>query len=108
MQGTIVKGYEGSIEIGQRALYVMYGSGPASYSQTTGDALTPPAGFYVDFVEGSMSVSKTYFVRAFPSAVGSRATWTFKWYVTSGGAEVANAVNLSTESVQFLLVGGAF
>jgi hypothetical protein len=53
-------------------------------------------------------VSKTYFLRAYPSALGGRAAWTYKWYVTSTAAEVANAVNLSAESVQFVMIGGEF
>jgi hypothetical protein len=108
MQGTIQKGYEGGIEVGQRVIYVLTGTGPTSYSQTTGDVITPPSGFYIDYAAASSTVSKTYSLRAIPSAGGSRATWQFKWYVISTGAEVANAVNLSAETVQFVLLGGAF
>ena len=88
---------------------VGYGTGPSSYSQTTSDQLVFPNGVYVDDVSPAMTVSKTYIVRAFPSAVNTtRATWYFKWYTASSGAEVANAVDLSAESVQFGFDGGNF
>lgn len=98
-------------KIGQREIFTLYGTGPASYSQTTGDSISLPNGLYIDTVLGNgvMSVSKTYFVRAYPSAVGTtRSTWTLKWFVVSTGAEVTNATNLSAESVQFAVLGGEF
>jgi hypothetical protein len=102
-------GYEGGIVIGQRKLFVFPSVGPTSYSQTTGDVVVAPVGVYIDYIAPTMSVSKTYEVRFFPSAVNTtRATWTAKWYVISSGAEVGNAVNLSGESIQTLAVGGEF
>lgn len=96
------------VTVGQRELYVFYGTGPSSYNSTTGDILYLPTGMYLDYVAPSMSVSKTYNVRAYPSATGTtRATWVLKWYVISTGAE-AGAVDLSAEKVQFLGIGGSF
>lgn len=101
---------------------VLVGSGPTSYSQTTGDVIAnPAAGDYIYAVMAAMAKSKNYFVVAFPSATGvgqiraggasaSASGWTFKWYnvapATGIGSEVTNATNLSAETVQFgVLVG---
>lgn len=107
-----VPGYEGGQAVGQRQLFTVYGTGPKSYSQTTGDVLSLGPGKYIDDVIGvdyRQTVSKTYFVRATYSVAGtSRATWALHWYATSGGAEVSNAVDLSGESIQFTILGGEF
>lgn len=106
MQATLVYPPE---KVGQREILVVNGTGPASYSQTNGDAILLPPGLYIDWVpSGGLTVSKTYYVRAYPSALGQRSAWTLKWYVTSTAAEVAGAVNLSAESVQFIMIGGEF
>lgn len=106
---TRSKGYEGGLTVGQRQLEVFNAIGPTSYSQSTGDALSLPTGLYLDYVAPTMTVSKTYEVRFFPSAVNtSRATWTAKWYVISTGAEVTNATNLSAESIQTMALSGEF
>ena len=109
MQLKICPGYEGGISTGQRQNWTYYGSGPASYSQTNGDALVLPTGVYLDSVTGCMDTTHTYILYAYPSVVGTtRATWTWKWYVAATGAEVANGVNLSTFNVQFQATGGEF
>lgn len=107
MQLTLLKGYPDYI--GKRFAWCGYGTGPTSYLQSTGDPLAIPRfQNYVDSCFEGTSVSGTYFVRALPSAGGPRATWKLKWYVTSTGAEVANAVNLSAETVQLSGFGGQY
>jgi hypothetical protein len=75
--------------VGQRGLFGMYGSGPASYSPTTGDVLSMPDFYYLDAVFGDpLSVSKNYYVRPFPSTVGTtRATWAWKWYYAGSAGQ---------------------
>ncbi len=104
---SLYKGYPDYI--GRRQAWAGSGVGPASYSQTTGDVLQL-TGFqqYVDSVNGSMSVSGTYFVRAKPSNAGPRQAWSLHWYTASSGAEVSNAVNLSGETVVLSGFGGSY
>jgi hypothetical protein len=54
-----------------------------------------------------LSISQNYFVGITfsTSASGAQASVTIKWYVTSTGAEVANATNLSAEKVRLLAIG---
>jgi len=114
VQVTILPAYAGGIEIGQRKLFLGSGTGPASYSNVassggTGDIITMPFGFYIDFPFVCMTKSGNFMLIAFPSAVGtSRATWAFKWFQVSNFTEVANTTNLSAESVQFPVLGGDF
>lgn len=105
MQATPLSTYP--VTVGQRQIYVFNGTGPKSYSQTTGDVISFPPGFYADMVNGAVAVSKNYVARAIPSAIGFRPTWQFKWY-SSAGTEVSNATDLSAESVQFEAIGGNF
>ncbi len=108
MQLSILSAYSGGISIGQRKLFCFSAIGPTSYSQTTGDAVVAPVGEYIDAIQPAMTVSKTYEVRFYPSAVGTtRASWVAKWY-TVAGAEVSNAVNLSAEKIQTFYIGGEF
>ncbi len=79
--------------VGRRGIFVGTASGPASYSQTTGDPFT---------------VSGTYFVRFRPAAQGVRQSWVAVWYVAATAAQVANAVNLSAEKIQVGIFGGQF
>lgn len=97
---TFLKGYPDFV--GKRAIGVGFGTGPASYSQTTGDAVSLPLpNWYIDAIGGSSnSVSGTYYVRPQPAGTGPRQAWVLHWYVTATNAEVANAVNLSAEKVQ--------
>ena len=109
MQLKIVPGYEGGIYAGQRQKWSFYGSGPSSYSQTTGDVLSLPNGVYLDSIAPCMDTTHTYLVVPYPSVVGStRATWSFKWYTASGMTEVTGATDLSGKSVQFDAWGGEF
>lgn len=100
MQLTLLKGYPDMI--GRRRTFCGYGAGPSSYSQTTGDPVSV-IGYetYFDIVHDTpQDPTGTYYAQARPSAVGPRATWSLHWFVVSTGAEVANAVNLSTYSLQ--------
>jgi len=108
MQPKIVPGYEGGVSIGQRQLFCFYATGKSSYASSAGDAVSFPAGIYIDAIFPTMTVSKTYEVRFYPSVTGtSRASWVSKWYVISTGAE-ANSVDLSGEYIQFGALGGEF
>jgi hypothetical protein len=114
MQLTFLHGYPDYI--GKRFAFVGYGSGPASYVntatfKTSGDpVLLPRYDNYIDSLNGDyLSVSGNYLVRFVGSAVGARATWVAHWYpIATPGTEVANAVNLSAEQVQFGGFGGVY
>lgn len=102
MNLVLYKGYPD--KIGRRQAFCGTGTGPTSYSQTTKDPLSIPTfQNYIDVVHGGISVSGTYTVQALPSGPGPRATWKLRWVVFATGAEVANGVNLSAETV---ILGG--
>src|SRR5207237_10888619 len=85
VQLTVVKGYEGGITVGQREMFVFSRTGPKSYSNIgsqggTGDVLSPPFGLYLDAVMSCMTVSKTYLLIPFTSAVGTTSpSWALLW-----------------------------
>ncbi len=100
MQLTMMKGYPDFV--GRRKIFCGFGSGPTSYNQTTGDVVQS-LGYeqYIDIIlEAAQDPTGTYFAVGRPSANGPRATWSLHWFVVATGAEVANAVNLSTFSLQ--------
>jgi len=100
MQLTLLKGYPDLV--GRRQIFCGYGTGPNSYSQTTGDVLSIP-GYerYIDIVlEAAQDPTGTYFAVARPSAVGARAVWSLHWFLCSNASEVGNGVNLATFSLQ--------
>ena len=87
--------------------------GPASYVNGTGDKVSAQGSGMtlggLDKLDGSGSVSGTYFTRTFyPAAAttastaqpGANAYVYVRWYVLSSGAEVTNATNLSAEIVR--------
>ena len=100
-----------SVEYGELKVALLTGSGPASYSQTTGDAIAnPAAGDYINFPMTCTTKSGTYTLVGVPTAVNqfragaaspSASGWKWVWYTTSGMTQVNNAVNLSAEVVQF-------
>ncbi len=96
--------------VGRRAIFVGSGTGPASYSQTTGDPVSLSLqNYYIDAIPGGVqSVSGTYWVQPRPAGTGVRQAWSLHWFVTATGAEVAAAVNLSAESVQLGAFVGQF
>jgi hypothetical protein len=104
MRLTLLKGYPDFV--GKRATFVGYGSGPAVYNATTGDPVQfPLPNWYIDAIgDGCNSVSGNFFVRAQPSGVGARQTWSLFWYASGNATPVANgSVALAVEQVQ---VGG--
>jgi hypothetical protein len=94
--------------VGEMEIFLLTGVGPSSYSQTTGDVIkNPGTGENLYAVAECVTLSKTYVLRPYPSAVNSlRPTWTWKWYTQSSGSEVSNGVDLSAEKVQFMALGG--
>lgn len=114
MNANFVKGTQGFTP-GEQGLAVLYGIGPTSYS-TAGDVISNPgAGYYIQFPMQCTTKSGTYTLRAVPVATNevragatspSASGWAWHWYVISTGAEVAGAVDLSAESVQFGAIGG--
>src|SRR5271167_3639223 len=89
--------------VGRRMIFAGSGASlPTSYSQTTGDPVTlSNPRLYIDVLFGGMqTINGTYTLQARPAGVGSRQAWSFHWFVTATGAEVANATNLSGQSVE--------
>ena len=109
MQLTLLKGYPDYV--GKRQIFCGSGVGPTSYVQKAsgGDPIVyPPYQNYIDVLFPAMSLSGTYIVYPYPSAVGARATWALKWVTASTGAEVSAAVDLSAEKVQLGGFGGVY
>lgn len=88
-------------------------SGPTSYNNTgtpatSGDTLDPKAfGSFNDIIAvigTSLDQTGVYIVRAQPVNNGVTA-WKLRWFAVSGGAEVSNAVNLSTFTVKLAIIG---
>lgn len=96
--------------VGRRGIFVGTATGPASYSQTTGDPVTVALNpYYIDAFCGMVtSVSGNYSVQFHPTTTGTRASWVAVWFVVATGAQVANAVNLSAEKIQVGFFGGQF
>jgi hypothetical protein len=96
--------------IGRRAILVGKGTGPTTYSQTTGDVVSLVLwNYYIDAIPGGIqSVSGNYWVQPRPAAIGVRQTWSLFWFVTSTGLQVANGFNLSAESLQLAAFIGQF
>jgi hypothetical protein len=101
-----------SVEYGELKPVIMTGSGPVSYSQTTGDLASNPApGDYLAYLDGATTKSGNYTLVAVPTAVNqfragapspSQSGWRFIWYNTVGFTQVANATNLSAEVIQVM------
>ncbi len=108
MQLQMLSGYPDMV--GRRRTFCGYGTGPSSYSRTTGDVVVAP-GYEVYFDEvfnTPQDPTGTYYAQARPSKVGPRATWSLHWIVVATGAEVDNAVDLSTYSLQVAAFGGQY
>jgi hypothetical protein len=107
MNLNLFKGYPD--RIGKRYAFAGQGIGPKSYNQTTKDPVAINAfQNYIDVLHGGITVSGTYTVQAMPSAAGPRNTWKLRWVVFATGAEVANAVDLSAETVILGGFGGTY
>ena len=85
-----------TVEMGELKIACLSGSGPTSYSQTTGDVVyNPGAGDYLATVSSCQTQSGNYFLTAYPTSSGSlragspspsQSGWKFKWrYSGSGG-----------------------
>lgn len=102
MDITLQHGYPDYV--GKRQIFCGNAKGPSSYSQTTKDAVNSPRfQMYFDAIFSAQTVSGTYFVTFKPSGAGPRATWKAVWWTIAGMTEVANAVDLSGETIN---VGG--
>ncbi len=101
--------------VGRRALFVGFGNGPTSYVLGTGDLVTLSLpNYYIDVLLGGVtSVSGKYIVYPDPVGTGTRQQWYLRWFYATNppgtvGTEVANATNLSGESVQLGAMVGQF
>lgn len=106
MSGTGLKGYPCSL--GGKVAKVGFISGPLSYvgGVAGGVPILDTAFRSLDFVSASITKSGTYQVEAQPITIGNGKQWRLRFFVIATGLEVANAVNLSAEQVQFLIIGG--
>lgn len=101
-----------SVEYGELKPVLLTGSGPTSYSQTTGDICSnPAAGDYLAYLDGATTKSGNYTLVAVPTATGqfragapspSQSGWKYVWYNTSGFTQVSNGTNLSAEVIQVM------
>lgn len=80
--------------------------GPASYP-TGGEVITAASlGMRsIAFVISTMSLSGVNYVEPYLGNKKSATSFKLMWTVVATGAQVANAVNLSTESCKLLVVG---
>lgn len=79
---------------GEREIWELWGNGPSSYNQVTGDILQGPGvgEFFGAPMGGFLTLSQTYELKPFPSTVNSlRATWAWRWFY-SGAAQVGEVV----------------
>ncbi len=85
--------------VGYKQIFLGNGNGPASYV-TGGDPVTLQNNRrFIDILFDGMTLSGTYFVRGQATTIGERTTWKAVWFVTSTGAQVSAATNLSGETV---------
>ena len=77
--------------VGRRGLFVGTGTGPATYSASTGDAVTLALpNYYIDAICGGfMSTDGSIFALAGPTGTGTRQTWNLYYYVASTGAQAS-------------------
>lgn len=84
---------------GGREVWELWGNGPASYNQTTGDPLLVAGGQFIGVPgSGFLSQSGRYIVYAFPSAVNAlRALWSLRWCnYGAGSAPGVTSVTIAT------------
>lgn len=102
-----------SAQVGEFRNAVLTGSGPASYSRTTGDVVYNPGNNeYINTLGPVATQSGNYLLVPRPTTAGniragapspSQSGWTFHWYTvsTSGIAgEVTDSTDLSAEVIQ--------
>ena len=100
------------IHVGNRMEFVGTGSGPTTYDAVNGDALSVNCvPFFIDDVLSGahISLSGNYIVIPKPVTTGKGSTWTLYWYSfnKATGALTAASGNLSAETVQLTVIGGA-
>ena len=100
------------IHVGNRQIFVGTGSGPKLYDATNGDALSVSfIPFFIDSVIGApvISASGNYIVVPKPITTGKGSTWALYWYRLNlaTGAWTAASGDLSAETVQLSVIGGA-
>lgn len=83
-------------------------TGPTSYANGTGQRIYNTSFGIRGFtsVIPSMSVSGTYYAKWQPVSATPNAQGILRWFVTATGLEVANAVDLHTETVNLFVFGG--
>lgn len=100
--------------LGDKQLIVGDWTGPNPYVAATGQpigAANNQTGIAfvglgsIDFIFGCVSNSGTYSVEGKPSGTGSRKTWNLIWIVVATGVPVADATNLSAETVKLGVIG---
>jgi hypothetical protein len=106
-----------SAQVGELRQSLLYASGPASYSQTSGDIVyNPGSGEYINAPSDATTLSGNYKVRFVPSAVGvnqvragggvggpSVSGWTARWDYAPASPSVNNPVNFSSAGVPLTL-----
>jgi hypothetical protein len=84
---------------GEQELFLLWGNGPASYNQATGDIIfNPGTGENIEFPMGCTTKSGNFTLSAIPSAVNTlRPTWAWLWEY-SGAQGVLSVVQLAAGS----------
>lgn len=111
MANTTLPGYE-SIW-GNKKVTVIDRTGPVAYNNTgtyatSGDVLTAAELGWggIDVVIPSQSSDGlNEIIVSFTVVGGGSGSVALHWFVTASGAEVANAVNLSTKTIRLLVIG---
>lgn len=83
----------------QRQLWEISATGPASYSQATGDVINFQGTQFPSCIPGGfLSQSGTYELKPFPSITNNlRPTWAFRWcYSGVGGAQGVDSITITT------------
>ena len=92
---------------GEFELFVLEGTGPASYASAGDPIVNPGVGEHIYAPIGAVSLSGTYYVVPQPASAGVLGVvWSWIWFVVATGVPVAAATNLSAETVQFGAIGG--
>lgn len=116
--------YAGGRDVwGGHGIFIVNYTGPASYfngggaGNLNGEIIDSIGGLTqiaaantplrnIDAIIPSNSVSGTFRVEPEPSAVGPVKRWFMRWFVIATAVEVANAFNLSAETVILTIIGG--
>jgi len=82
-------------------------TGPATYSQTTGQVISAKAFalLSIRFADGMASRSGTYFVRAISPPSTGASSVTVHWFISASALEVSNGTGLTGETVRMIAIG---